>query len=335
MALIISAAYLSAQVSNVRISQYDNGIYKVLFDLNGDANDDFYFQITANKGGTTIKPHAVGGMKISKVKKDNVLVWDPVLDGREAKGWELSLKANKITGMVYVEGGSFQMGSNDGEIDEKPVHRVAVSSFYIGKYEVTQKQWQAVMGNNPSNWKGDNLPVEQVNWYDCVEFCNKLSRKEGLTPCYSGSGSSITCDWTANGYRLPTEAEWEFSARGGNQSKGDTYSGSNTVGDVAWYGSNSGGKTHPVGQKQANEQGIYDMSGNVWEWCWDWYDSSYYGKSPAASPKGADGGSSRLLRGGSWNDNDRDCRVANRLDLSPGSRYGSLGLRIVRGYGSD
>ncbi len=163
--------------------------------------------------------------------------------------------------MVYVEGSSFTMGdtAGGGSSDEKPTHQVTLSSFYIGKYEVTQKQWQEVMGNNPSYFKGDDLPVEQVSWYDCVDFCNKLSQKEDLTPCYSGSGAKITCNWNANGYRLPTEAEWEYAAKGGNKSKGLRFSGSKKLRSVAWYYGNSS-KTNQVGQKQANELGIYDMT---------------------------------------------------------------------------
>ncbi|MDR2923307.1 MAG: formylglycine-generating enzyme family protein, partial [Treponema sp.] len=190
---------------------------------------------------------------------------------------------------VRVEGGTFQMGSNSGNDDEKPVHTVTVKSFSIGKYEVTQKEWYEVMGSNPSYFKGDNRPVECVSWYDAVEYCNKRSEKEGLTPAYtidkSGKDPNNTngdddIKWlvrrnrNANGYRLPTEAEWEYAARGGNGSPGNyTYSGSNTAGEVAWYSSNSGGSTHDVGTRAANNLGIHDMSGNVYEWCWDWYGS--------------------------------------------------------------
>ncbi|MBP7564356.1 MAG: formylglycine-generating enzyme family protein, partial [Candidatus Cloacimonetes bacterium] len=148
---------------------------------------------------------------------------------------------------VLVKGGTFKMGSTNGDSDEKPVHSVTVSSFYIGKYEVTQAEWEAVMGYNPSSFKGDNRPVEQITWYQTIEFCNKLSQKEGLTPAYTINGTSVSCNWQANGYRLPTEAEWEFAARGGNLSKGYTYSASNNLDAVGWYDSNSGNETHDVG----------------------------------------------------------------------------------------
>ncbi len=222
--------------------------------------------------------------------------------------------------MVLVDGGTFKRDD----------YSVTVSSFFIGKYEVTQKEWQSIMGNNPSDFKGDNRPVEEVTWYDAVEYCNKLSKKEGLTPVYTINGNNVTCNWSANGYRLPTEAEWEYAARGGNKSKGYTYSGSNIVGNVAWYDSNSSSQTHDVGTKAPNELGIYDMSGNVWEWCWDWYDSSYYSNSPKNDPKGANSGSDRVVRGGSWYLNDFGCRVAYRVYSSPGFGNGGLGLRVLR-----
>ncbi|HEX37418.1 MAG TPA: formylglycine-generating enzyme family protein, partial [Candidatus Cloacimonetes bacterium] len=177
--------------------------------------------------------------------------------------------------------------------------------------------------------------VEKVSWYDAVEFCNKKSRKEGLTPCYSGSGKNITCNFNANGYRLPTEAEWEYAARGGHLANGSnlrnggyTYSGSDNIDDVAWYSDNSGRKTHPVGQKQPNELGLYDMSGNVWEWCWDWKGS--YSSSSQTNPRGASSGSTRVLRGGGWYGYDNGCRVAYRGTDDPDLSNGDFGFRFVR-----
>jgi len=241
------------------------------------------------------------------------------------------------------------MGSREGFLVTIKGHLVTLDSFYIGKFQVTQKEWLEVMGSNPSCFKGDNLPVEQVSWYDAIVYCNLLSIREGLTPCYSINGSSdpnhwgniptdenstwntVTCDWSANGYRLPTEAEWEYAARGGNKSKGYKYSGSNDIGQVAWYDGNSGSETHTVGTKHANELGIHDMSGNVWEWCWDWHDENYHGKSPESSPRGAASGSGRVLRGGSWDSGAGRYRVANRLYSDPDVRlFGDLGFRILR-----
>ncbi len=216
--------------------------------------------------------------------------------------------------MVKVEAGSFNMGATPEmqapyEV-EKPVHRVTLTNnYYIGKYEVTQALWQAVMGSNPSYFKGDDLPVEQVSWNDCQDFISKLNAMTGKR------------------FRLPSEAEWEYAARGGKKSRGYQYSGSNTLGDVAWYEGNSGSKTHAVGTKQPNELGIYDMTGNVLEWCQDWYDS--YSSSPQTNPTGAVSGSFRVLCGGSWGNSAGYCRSSCRGSNTPGSRNNFLGLRLV------
>jgi formylglycine-generating enzyme required for sulfatase activity len=231
--------------------------------------------------------------------------------------------------MVRVEGGTFQMGSTDGDSDEKPVHSVTVKSFYMGKYEVTQKEWVEIMGTNPSYFKGDNLPVETVTWHEVIEYCNKRSLKEGLTPAYRGSGDSITCNFSASGYRLPTEAEWEYAAKGGDKDYLTlTYAGSNNVDAVGWYTDNSGGRTHPVGTKQPNSLGLYDMSGNVWEWCWDWKGD--YPASARTDPTGPASGSYRVLRGGSWYNYARNLRSAFRNFDTPSYRHGDYGFRLVR-----
>jgi formylglycine-generating enzyme required for sulfatase activity len=185
------------------------------------------------------------------------------------------------------------------------------------------------MGNNPSYFKGDNLPVERVNWYEAVEYCNKLSQKEGLTPAYRGNGNDIVCDFNASGYRLPTEAEWEYAAKGGNKDYlSYEYAGGNSIGSVAWYGGNSGSTTHPVGTKQPNSLGLYDMSGNVWEWCWDWYGS--YAGGSQTDPRGASSGAYRVNRGGSWYDDAALVRSAYRYYITPSDRYNFLGFRLVR-----
>lgn len=216
--------------------------------------------------------------------------------------------------MVKVEAGSFNMGATpemqNPDEDEKPVHRVTLTNnYYIGKYEVTQALWKTVMGNKSSRFKGDNLPVEKVSWNNCQKFISKLNKLTGKSFC------------------LPTEAEWEFAARGGKKSRGYQYSGSNTLGDVAWYEGNSGSKTHAVGTKQPNELGIYDMTGNVYEWCQDWYGS--YSSSPQTNPIGAVSGSCRVYRGGCWVSSARNCRTSYRGRRTPDFRYGFLGLRLV------
>jgi formylglycine-generating enzyme required for sulfatase activity len=212
--------------------------------------------------------------------------------------------------MVWIPAGTFRMGSENGDAFEKPVHRVTISQgFYMGKYEVTQGQWQAVMGTNPSYFKdcGSNCPVEQVSWEDAQEFIRKLNaRNDGYT------------------YRLPTEAEWEYAARAGTT--GDYYG---NLDSIAWYDGNSGNTTHPVRQKQANAFGLYDMSGNVWEWVQDWYDDKYYSRSPATDPAGAGSGQGRVVRGGSWRSYASYTRSANRYgDTPPLRSYGS-GFRVA------
>ena len=216
--------------------------------------------------------------------------------------------------MVKVEAGSFDMGTTpemqNPDEDEKPVHRVTLTNnYYIGKYEVTQALWKIVMGSNPSNSKGNNLPVENVSWNNCQKFISKLNKLTGKS------------------FRLPTEAEWEYAARGGNKSRGYQYSGSNTIGDVAWYDGNSGSKTHAVGTKQPNELGAFDMTGNVWEWCQDWHGR--YSSSPQTNPTGAVSGSCRVYRGGSLWYPASYCRCSCRFDGTPDFRNGDLGLRLV------
>lgn len=214
--------------------------------------------------------------------------------------------------MIKVEGGTFMMGSDDAEAreKEKPVHQVTLSDYYIGQTEVTQALWQAVMGSNPSWFKGNNLPVECVSWTDCQNFIGKLNQITG------------------ENFSLPTEAQWEFAARGGNYSKGYKYSGSDNLDAVAWcWGESSGWTTHPVGTKQANELGIYDMSGNVWEWCYDWYGP--YSSVAITDPTGTSSGSYRVFRGGSWCSDAASCRCTYRRSYSPTNALNFLGLRLV------
>ena len=215
--------------------------------------------------------------------------------------------------MKPVAGGTFTMGAteeqgSDAYDDETPVHKVTLNDYYIGETEVTQELWRAVMGKNPSYFKGSNLPVERVNWNDCQEFIQKLNKKTGQK------------------FRLPTEAEWEYAARGGTKSRGLKYSSSNNVFDVAWFTDNSESRTHSVKTKAPNELGIYDMSGNVFEWCNDMY-CSY--NDPRYNSEGIVSGSNRVIRGGSWFDYARRCRVSYRLENNIVSHYYTLGLRLA------
>ncbi len=222
--------------------------------------------------------------------------------------------------LVYVQAGRFQMGSNDGDSDEQPVHEVRISQdYWLGKYEVTQEQWTALMGSNPSDFKGAKRPVECVSWNDAQAYCVKLTDRERRAGCLP-SGYV---------YCLPTEAEWEYAARGGAKSRGFEYSGSDAVGDVAWYDDNSGEQTHDVGGKRGNELGLYDMSGNVWEWCQDWYDSDYYGETQGATdPVNTAKASFRVVRGGSWLSHAGHCRAAGRSRFRPDITDYYLGFRV-------
>ena len=308
--------------------------------------------VTVKYNGSTTAPSAVGTYPVT-------------FDVAAANGWNAAsgLSAGTLTiiesiKMVYVPGGSFQMGDvkNEGGItDLFPVHTVTLTGFYMGIYEVTQEQYQAVMGSNPSSFKSavtgesgtpSKLPVEQVSWYDALVFCNKLSMMEGLNSVYSIGGKTDPADWgtipdwvdstwdgvvmdkSKNGYRLPTEAEWEYAAKGGNNSPGNySYAGSDTIDDVAWYNNNSDNKTHEVGKKAPNGLGLYDMNGNVAEWCWDWYGD--YSADPQTDPMGAVSSNCRIQRGGHWITDMRGALSSARGRPWPFIRDYS-GFRLVR-----
>ena len=278
---------------------------------NNGYSGDFYFKYKTNT--TVTKPDN------SPKDSDN----DGIIDSKDQCPYEYGEFANngcpkKVIveddaasfNMVFVQGGSFKMGSNEND-DEKPIHNVKLSSFYIGKYEITQKQWRTIMGTDPSYFKNcDDCPVEQVSWNDVQEFLQKLNQKTGKKYC------------------LPTEAEWEYAARGGNRSSNYTYAGSNSIDNVAWYGINSENKTREVGGRQANDLGLHDMSGNVWEWCNDWYDKNYYESSSENNPTGGTG-SRRVIRGGSWFSYPTYCRVAYRYGGTPAYRDNNVGFRVA------
>ena len=312
--LILLAGSLTAQnISNVQVRQEGLEII-ITYDMVGilQGEEEIMLGISTD-GGQNYKPVSNADGDIGKhVKpgrnKEIYFLVEDALGGRNAK-FKVYANVKPPPGMVYVAGGTFQMGSNK-ESDEKPIHTVTVSSFYMDKTEVTQREYRKVMGKNPSRFSGcDECPVESVSWHDANEYAKKV------------------------GKRLPTEAEWEYAARGGVEANGRSpqteYAGSKYINDVGWYDGNSGRKTHPVGQKQPNALGLYDMTGNVWEWCSDWYDSGYYSISPITDPEGPNSGPYPVLRGGSLLNNDNYCRVANRFRGNPDFRYDDSGFRLV------
>ena len=248
-----------------------------------------------------------------------------------------------FTDFVLIKGGTFTMGSPASELDriaDEIQHRVTVADFYLAKSEVTQKEYRDIMRNNPSNTQGDNLPVEQVTWFDAIRFCNERSAKEGLTPAYTLQGNNVVWNRTANGYRLPTEAEWEYACRAGTTTPFHT---GNTISDndanfMNHYGYNTdasgritGGyrqRTTAVNSFRANPWGLFDMHGNVWEWCWDWYGE--YGTAALTNPQGAASGALRINRGGGWNDFPKHIRSAYRAATPPDNGSFNLGFRLAR-----
>jgi formylglycine-generating enzyme required for sulfatase activity len=235
---------------------------------------------------------------------------------------------------VRIEPGEFMMGSpdwdSDADAEEKPQHRVRISeAIYVGVYEVTQVQYQAVMGQNPSLFKGsDDRPVEMVSWLEAVTCCNTLTEREGRKPYYLIEGTDVTIA-RGNGYRLRTEAEWEYACRAGSTTLYPFADDAGALGDYAWDTANSGWKSQPVGQRRPNAWGLHDMLGNVWVWCADWYDEKYYASSPAADPPGAPKGSRRVLRGGSYGNAPEDCRPAIRRRGEPECGGSGIGFRVA------
>lgn len=233
--------------------------------------------------------------------------------------------------LVPIPAGKFIMGDKE-EVDAPP-HEVSVSAFLMDKHLVTQEQFQKLMGANPSRWKGAQNPVEQLRWSDAAKFCNMRSEAEGLKLCYDLA--TLKCDFSADGYRLPTEAEWEYACRAGTTTPYFFGTSPAKAGDYAWLDKNSGGKPHPVGQKQPNPWGLYDMAGNVWQWCNDFYEVEYYSKSPKQDPAGPAEGKNKVLRGGAWRFSADNCRSGYRYNENPGSAdvcfgYDIYGFRCVR-----
>ena len=240
---------------------------------------------------------------------------------------------------VLVEGGAFKMGTDQPvEPQESPKHEVRLSNFYLGKYEVTFEEYDKFCSATkrdtvPSgNWGRGKNPAFMVSWLDAITYCNWLSEKEKLSKCYIVKGEEVVWVDTARGYRLPTEAEWEYAARGGTKPKGTSFAGDSVIGTVAWYADNSSGKVQAVGQKQANELGLYDMNGNVWEWVWDWYDWNYYKSSPVQNPTGPRSGVYKVMRGGAWYNYGNYATVYTRQNNQLSFKQNSVGFRVARNY---
>lgn len=320
--IIVSVLCLSVKaqtVFNIRAEQHGQDIV-VLYSLETSYPCEVSLLLSQDNGVTWGSPlkNVSGDVGKSISGGEKQITWKVLEEQEYLVGDKMKFKVIAIDKksfepeMVLVEGGSFQMGSERFSAAEKPIHTVKLSSFNIGKYEVTQAQWKAVMGINPSNNFGcDNCPVENISWNDAQNFIRELNKLTGKN------------------YRLPTEAEWEFASKGGIRSKGYIYSGSNDINSVAWFRDNSGGNTHVSGGKEANELGIYDLSGNVWEWCFDWYDG--YNSYSQTNPTGSDDSSNllRVLRGGSFDHSNISCSCAFRDGFGPNGKGEMFGFRLV------
>ena len=347
-------------------SDYKKDIRKIKITVLNKKNEKIYADIVIKKLNSkdpAETKYSIGGPRVIDVPEADQLEFTISSNNYETK--KIIVNKNEEDRIVYLDKRSestnisdkeiegFMMGSKWGEIDESPVHKVKVNNFIMEQYEVSQKEWDEIMDNNPSIFLGDNIPVHNVSWYDAIEYCNKRSIKEGLTPCYKIDKKNkdknnknygidmyrwkVECDFSANGYRLPTEAEWEYAAKGGDKSKNYKFSGSNLINDVAMNMSdvyineiivaNSGTNRSynvaalPSGQTMPNELNLYDMSNNVLEWCWDWYDNNYYSKKINNNPKGPDSGTEKVVRGGMNKYYKGNCRVSSREKSKPFSPF--------------
>ena len=329
----IACNTLAQTVTDVHFEQVNKQV-KITYTL--DEQADISVSISEDGGKTWHAPlKQVSGDVGKQVQPGSkTIYWDVLAEYDQLVGTNICFKVTpaqkveKLTftvngvsfTMIYVEGGSFTMGAtseqgSDAYDDEKPAHQVSLSDYYIGQYEVTQKLWQAIMGNNPSCFKNGSIyPVETVSWKDCQQFIIRLN-------------SMLSRKLGNKRFALPTEAQWEFAARGGNKSRNFKYAGSNNLLELGWYDDNSGNKTHPVGQKHPNELGLYDMSGNVWEWCQDRYGT--YSQAVQTDPQGASSEMYHVCRGGSWCYGHISCRVSRRGNYAPSFYNGSIGLRLV------
>jgi formylglycine-generating enzyme required for sulfatase activity len=261
----------------------------------------------------------------------------PLLLGARGDGLPREIRTESGVKMVAVPAGWFMMGEKGREADEK-IHKVYLSSFCIDKYPVTQEEYERVMGENPSKWKGRKNPAEQMRWADAVRYCNARSKLEGLKPCYDLE--TWKCDFAADGYRLPTEAEWERACRAGTRTRYSFGDGAEKLAQYGWFKDNSGGRPRPVGQKTPNPWSLFDMHGNVWEWCNDFYRADYYRASPERDPRGPASGKTRVLRGGCWDSSADRCRSSCRYHENPAYAdvcfgYDIYGFRCARGFSRE
>ena len=272
------------------------------------------------------------------MKKITLLLVVTTLSIVSLSAFKTALQMNR---MVRVEGGTYKMGSKDSDKtadnDEQKQHDVTIKTFEISKFEVTVWEWKQYTKANKLKmplkpewgWQ-DNYPINGITWEEAIAYCNWLSKKEKLQPVYSKQGPNYVCNFKANGYRLPTEAEWEFAAKGGIKSKGYKFSGGNDANEVAWHKAISKNSPHTVGTKLPNELGLYDMSGNVWEWCWDWYNKDYYKIEKGDNPKGPEMGERKCVRGGSWDSQVNYLRPANRISTPQNKTHEFYGFRVAR-----
>jgi formylglycine-generating enzyme required for sulfatase activity len=281
--------------------------------------------VLAEKLGALLKPPAG---KVEKEKAGPARL-EPVNGPSEPPKEIVNLIGMKLR---LIPAGAFQMGSTESD-DEKPIHLVTISRpFYLGVYLVTQGEYFQTMKTNPSHFSGKKrLPVENVSWFDAVAFCNALSRKQGVPPFYEIRDQTVEVpNWNGLGYRLPTEAEWEYACRAGTTTRYSFGDDEKALDQYAWFSAESSSQTHPVGEKERNAFSLHDMHGNVWEWCWDWYDPDYYQKAPACDPRGAEETMARVYRGGCWDYVPQLARSADRAWIAPVFRSIKLGFRVAR-----
>jgi len=315
--LILSLSVQAQTVSNIRAEQRGQDIV-VFYSLETSSPCEVSLLLSQDNGATwsnTLK-NVSGDIGKNIAAGEKQINWKVLEEREQLVGDKMKFKviANVKNSfepeMVFVKGGTFQMGSNFGDTEEGPVHNVTLKSYYIGKYEISQGQWRTIMGNNPSCFGGcDNCPVDSVSWNEVQDFIKKLNNQTG------------------ENYRLPSEAEWEYAARGGKKSMSYVYSGSNDVNAVAWFEDNSGNKTHEVGLKQPNTIGIHDMSGNLWEWCFDWFEN--YKDFNESNPTGPSTGQYRVFRGGGFDDSKFGCRTTPRIGGLPDRRQKYIGFRLA------